>query len=217
MNKPNPDNLCVSRVALRESRKYHVINLCWSDRIKESFIEDEEERSLQNLRIMRQLERIPLMIACSIRAYNQDAPFKEEYVIPQLLLHSCIGSEYVDGIAFTSTKRDAQIATEVELHKNYVFPTQFVFDTGYCEKLTNAFCLTNGISFIEAEIKNVFRSRGAQHVKIKGEIIRVKNMDNGKSEYQCTKFGQMEEYLGRQSYYVLQQRNGVWEVTTESR
>ena len=209
MHKPNPNNLCVSRFTIDKQEKLFVIDLSWDEDTPEKS-EEEEEQSLFRVRILRLLRRYPLMIACSIRAYDANAPFKEEYVIPQTLLMSCIGSDLVDGIAYTSTRRDAQIATDIELHKNYVFPAQRITDTGYCERLSNLFCLTHGVSFMEAEIKNVYHRRDTILGSYKDEAIHFDTFEYGKTDYQCTKLGQLEEYLGKQSYYKLQNEDGKW-------
>lgn len=210
MHKPNIDNLCVSRLTLKKGKSYHVIDLCW----RENFEEKYEGNVLS--RVQLYLENLPLVIACSIKVFAPKAHFKEEYVIPQLLLQACINNELVDGIAFTSTRRDAQICGDIELHKNYVFPVRKVSDRGYCEKLSNDIVMTNGVSFMEADIKNVFHGRGIPTIEIEGETLSFSEVDEGKSEYECTKFGQMEEYLGKQKFYTLVKRDGEWEMKPES-
>lgn len=211
MQKPNPDHLCVSRFTMNKQENLFVINLCWEKDIQEK-CNDEEDHGLYKIKILRLLRRYPLMIACSIRAYDANSPFKEEYVIPQTLLLSCIGSDLVDGIEYTSTRRDNQFATDIELHKNYVFPAQQITDTGYCEKLSNVFCLTHGVSFMEANIKNVFHGRGEHNIQVENKQIRLTTILHGKTDYQCTKFGQLEEYLGLQPYFRLKNGNGEWGI-----
>lgn len=210
MHKPNIDNLCVSRVAITEFEKRYVIDLSWKEDVDGEIPEDEEAKSERHQQIITWIKRLPLIIACSIRAHDPSAPFKEEYVIPQLLLHASVDNKFVDGIAYTSTRRDEQIASDIELHKNYVFPVQEVAEEGYCSELIAQFVLTRGVSFMEADIKNVFHGRGIPKIDIEGETLCFGEIDAGKTEYECTKFGQMEEYLMRQPLYCIYKEDGEW-------
>lgn len=212
MQKPNIDNLCVSRVAKKERDRLYVIDLSWKEDVDGTISADEMEQCEQYYDIVTWIKRLPLIIACSIRAFDPSAPFKEEYVIPQIMLSACIENEDIEGIAYTSTRRDEQIASDMELHKNYVFPVRKVTDKGYCKELAEEFSLTRGISFMEAEIKNVFHARGMQVTAIEDDALCFNDLDKGKSEYECTKFGQMEEYLGKQQFYTIHESMGVYEV-----
>lgn len=212
MHKPNIDSLCVSRVNKEEAKHMTVIDLSWKEDVDSIIPEDEKQKYDKYYEILTWIERLPLIIACSIRAYDPAAPFKEEYVIPQVLLLACIENERIDGVAYTSTRRDEQISSDMGLHKNYAFPVKEVTDKGYCTELARKFRLTRGVSFMEAEIKNVFQGRGTPTIDVKGETLCIDNWDDGKTEYECTKFGQMEEYLGQQQFYTLHKSMGVWEV-----
>lgn len=213
MQKPIIDNLSVSRFSLQNGVSKNVINLCWHDEIDFDLQSvDDEEHGLLQLKALRLLRRFPLMIACSAKTSNPNAPFKEEYVLPQVLLLSCIDNEHVDGIAYTSTRRDDQISSNIELHQNFVFPAQNITDVGYCSKLASDFQLTKGVSFMEADIKNVFYSKGTPYIHVENETLCLDTLDNGKSEYQCSKFGQMEEYLNSQPLYELYRIQNAWYV-----
>ena len=211
MQKPIIDNLSVSRFLLQNGVSKNVINLCWHDELDFDLKSvDDEEHGLLQLKALRLLRRFPLMLACSVKASNPNAPFKEEYVLPQVLLLSCIDNEHVDGIAYTSTRRDDQISSNIELHQNFVFPSQNITDVGYCSKLASDFQLTKGVSFMEADIKNVFYGKGMPYIHIENETLCLDTLDNGKSEYQCSKFGQMEEYLNSQPLYELYRIKTAW-------
>ena len=214
MHKPTLDNLCVAKVVLKEGISKNVINLCWHDAIDTDYSNiDEESIGAFKLRITRLLRRYPLIMACSSRAYRPEAPFKEEYVIPQILLLSCIGNEHVEGIAYTSTRRDNQISNDIELHQNFVFPAQEISDVGYCDKLASEFRITSGLTFMEADIKSVFVSRGAVVAQDIAEgVLSIDNFEYGKTDYQCSKFGQMEDYLSKQPLYKLWRNYNAWNV-----
>ena len=212
MHKPMLDNLSVSRFLLKKGIQKNIINLCWhSTTMYDLDTNDEDEQNLRKLRALRLLQRYPLMIACSIRTFDPKAPFKEEYVIPQVLLLSCIDNEYVDGISYTSTRRDNQIADDIELHQNFVFPAQDIKDIGFCSKLASDFQMTRGISFMEADINNVFYGKGTPNIYVKDSTLFLDKLDHGKTEYQRSKFGQMEEYLGSLPLYELWKRYSSWQ------
>ena len=63
---------------------------------------------------------------------------------------------------------------------------------------------------MEADVKNVFYGKGMPHIHIENETLCLDTLDNGKSEYQCSKFGQMEEYLNSQPLYELYRIQNAW-------
>ena len=212
MRKPNPDYMFISRYSLNEKVTKKVIDIRWNEHVESSLeVDDDERKGWIQFNIIRFLNTIPLKIACSIPVHDLEASFKEEYVIPQILLLSCIGNKYVDGIAYTSTRRDEQISSDISLHHNYVFPVQKVDDRGYCTTLASNFLMTRGVSFMEADIKNVFHAKGTPNVYVEDSTIVLGTLDQDKSEYECTKFGQMEDYLKTQPRYSLKKIDGKWE------
>lgn len=212
MHKPNLDIMYVSSCSILNNQRKNMIDLRWKNYSDNYWnIDDTDFDSPVRFKVWTFIHRMPLKIACSIPVFNQNSPFKEEYVIPQVLLLSCFGDKKVDGIAYTSTRRDDQISNELSLHHNYVFPVQKIKDRGFCEKLTADFQITHGISFMEADIKNVFHAKGTPNVYIEDSTIVLGTLDQGKSEYECTKFGQMEDYLKTQPRYSLKKIDGKWE------
>ena len=212
MAKPNLEQFYVSQVELRNKKNKKVIDLRWDTSVDIPRItEDDGSQGAIKRKVVDFMFRIPLKIACSIPVFDPQLTFKEEYVIPQILLMSCIGNKNVDGIAYTSTRRDDQISDDLSLHHNYVFPVQKIKDRGFCEKLTTDFQITHGISFMEADIKNVFHAKGTPNIYVENDTLHLDDIDQGKTEYQCTKFGQMEDYLKTQPRYSLKKIDGKWE------
>jgi hypothetical protein len=56
---------------------------------------------------------------------------------------------------------------------------------------------------MEADIKNVFHAKGIPNIYVENDTLHLDDIDQGKTEYQCTKFGQMEDYLKKQPRYSL--------------
>jgi hypothetical protein len=88
----------------------------------------------------------PLIAACSVKKKYQNAPFIEEYIIPQLLLQWVTDRDLVDGIQYCSVKLDPRsdypFATV-----NFVFPAREPTPEGICAKLKRKFVLTEPASW----------------------------------------------------------------------
>lgn len=78
MHCPALDDLVVSRVEVKENNSVKVIDL----RLPENEMMQGDKRK-ENFKL---LMTWPLIIACSIKTITPDAPFKFEYVHPQLLM-----------------------------------------------------------------------------------------------------------------------------------
>lgn len=124
--------------------------------------------NVDNKKIMNNLIAFPLVAICSLRVKNTEANFKDEYIIPQLILQTVRGKNdskkstktidkiqdkigSYDGIIYTSTKVNA---AERERYcdgefDNYAIPSK-VFspkekDVEFCEKLCQQFKVSEPI------------------------------------------------------------------------
>jgi len=89
----------------------------------------------------------PLIMACSIVCKYPDAPFKQEYIIPQMLYQLCNADNKFDGVKYYSTKldgRDRNIIKSAMI--NYAMPAQDIRASGYCPALRSKLCLTEPIT-----------------------------------------------------------------------
>ena len=64
---------------------------------------------------------------------------------------------------------------------------------------------------MEADIKNVFYGKGTPNIYVEDGTLFLDKLDHGKTEYQCSKFGQMEEYLSSLPLYELWKRYSSWQ------
>lgn len=104
--------------------------------------------------VSRYLMMYPLVLACSFVNQSGDTPFKQEYIIPQMLMQWVFrNSEKLQGIAyFTCT--DLNNMTSRWCAYNLVIPALQPFDEkGYSKKLRERFCWTTP-QFYESPLVN---------------------------------------------------------------
>lgn len=68
--------------------------VCW-------FYNEPEKNKVENY-LLKHICTYPLRAACSVKVRNSSANFKEEYIIPQLLLQWVVDDDYFDGIRYES-------------------------------------------------------------------------------------------------------------------
>lgn len=140
--------------------------------------------------------KLILVFACSLKKQTIDnRTFKEEYIIPQALLHSLIEYNYnnrhntIDGILYISThyKSEYTIFDDVKLFYNLVMPTQQYksksvnLEKEYCEELCSLFQYTEPISINQLQINQP-------------AFIR-RNRENDECNYHPSDFWLLECYL----------------------
>lgn len=142
----------------------------------------------------------PLVAACSIKVLSDEAKFKPEYIIPQLLLQIVRGNDDLHGIMFSSTHVDRNKAVLKGSFLNFAIPVKENSDDGHCKRLLDIFHSTNPIPW---EISEVF-----SNIKLPGMFIgsghtgpgklKVKSiqLDEGKDiPYEVSPFGRLENKL----------------------
>lgn len=137
----------------------------------------------------------PLLAACSISVLEKNAPFKPEYIIPQLVLqlirNNVFGND-VHGVRYFSTKYGNKYHS-VKLGSNFVFPVKASQPSGLCANLQRLFYLTEPISW---QLANV----------VTAEFDATKTNDGGIEiitgvpfSYQSTQFARVEVNLIEQT------------------
>ncbi|MGL4942081.1 MAG: hypothetical protein ACRC46_02680 [Thermoguttaceae bacterium] len=90
----------------------------------------------------------PLQLACSmpVKHRNDNDVFKEEYIIPQLLMHWLQQNTNKDdfhGVCYRTTllmqSIEASGGTKPKYIVNYALPTKSIKDNGYCDELLSLF------------------------------------------------------------------------------
>jgi hypothetical protein len=150
--------------------------------------------------LVRYLVTWPLIAATSIVSKTKDAPFKEEYIIPQLLMQWVSQTHKLDGIKYLSTKAGKKGVDErIGNFINYVFPVKTSKKKGLCHFLTDRFLLTLPVSgslatnpddpFLEQDMSNKEYPRTPQTLSA---ILTLKNDKNKRILYDKTAFAEIE-------------------------
>jgi hypothetical protein len=117
----------------------------------------------EEYQVRNYLRNYPLQLACTIpcRCIGSETKFKEEYIIPQLLMQWIRqGSDY-HGVCFRTTRVPQLLSTSqsfmnIESHDKYIWKEVILFnyayparntDTDFCSELANSFNFTVPISF----------------------------------------------------------------------
>jgi hypothetical protein len=86
----------------------------------------------------------PLLAACSIKVRHPGAPFKPEYIIPQLILQWLTNETTIDGVRYFTTKASRYFDDPVTV-ANFAFPVRRTKPSGYCDHLATRFELSNPV------------------------------------------------------------------------
>ncbi|MGE8206037.1 hypothetical protein ACQKP0_15955 [Heyndrickxia sp. NPDC080065] len=146
-----PDLLKTQAVRLStEKRKFSYIDLGYPPHIYNSILRDilfQKKKVSEDLlhQTHDYLVCWPLIAACSIHVKNKEAPFKPEYIIPQLLLQWVRNSNQFDCIRYFSVHTETNLDNHF-LSFNYVFPVKSSNEKGYCKELIKLFKMTEPIS-----------------------------------------------------------------------
>jgi hypothetical protein len=128
----------------------------------------------------------PLAAACSIRVLHEEAPFKPEYIIPQLLLQYVKeNGKDIDGIRYFSMHY-GQFEHNPRIACNFVFPVRSANPTGLCATLRSKFSMTDVMPW---QIAQTFESPMNFTNVPDGEIQLVNGVP---VLYRNTRFGIME-------------------------
>lgn len=120
--------------------------------IKKRILKESSER------LKKFLITYPITLACGIKVTDVEEryrSFKEEYIIPQLILQS-LARNKIDGVSYLSTylgKNDA-----INIFTNYAFPIKPESEN----LLTTKFCVSSPVTLAEA--RNISNSRNRQYI-----------------------------------------------------
>lgn len=111
------------------------------------------------------LFKMPLVISCMIKVRNYDYPYKPEYIIPQLLVHTIISNNRNDmeydkgpndmawGVIYTSTHVSQDFPYGVEYLENIALPVIKNNDNTYCQVLASLFKISDPICYEYESLK----------------------------------------------------------------
>lgn len=193
MGKPSFDELFFSG--------YKVLNEFYVYNLRKPKFEDFEKD-----RISKTLERLVYVIACQFIMKNHDAPFKPEYIIPQLIMEIIVSINrkklenesgpfpLVWGVLFTSTCLSDGFQYQEDYLENIAIP---VVDTEneHCGYLASLFEVSEPVCYRYEELKE--RQAG-----LSWESIDENQEDKIRKEYELTKLGFIEKRLRKNTKYA---------------
>jgi len=182
---------------------YYVVKEFKVYDLRKPKIEDFEKDT-----IAETLERLVFVIACQFKVKYADAPFKPEYIIPQLLLELVVASNREKkkrndspyaltwGIIYTSTHLSKDFLYQEEYLENIVLPiVQSSTVIQYCGYLASLFNISEPLCYRYEELKE--RQTG-----LSCEPIVVDEKQKVRNEYDLTKLGFMERRLQQNAVYT---------------
>ena len=201
LDEPDLDNVCFS--ALKITQNIHIFDL--------SIPTPDSVNNKSTEELIALLIIFPLSIACTIKTKNEKANFKEEYIIPQLMMielleHLCFEPYYLDGFVFTSTKGNSTFGWDDKYLLNMVLPVRGEFDKdGLCVGLKNKILITEPI----CHKYEILKSNISNMIEVSEEEIdaifadRIEKNDNNSDIYPRTLFGQMENILKESEFITI--------------
>jgi hypothetical protein len=193
-NKPALKSLAYSR--FNNAKTLNVIKILRPADIVEEFADRWQNLGLG--RTWHYLRLFPLYLACCVSVKHPNAPFKPEYIIPQMLLQYVSQGDEFDGIMYPSTKVDYMRLQNLKSY-NYIFPVKTNSRTGYCPILKSAFRLTEPTSLELEELishpstKPHLHDGGGPDAAVSIGTIQLINGVN--TAYSSTSFGLLEKRL----------------------
>ncbi|MGL5479036.1 MAG: hypothetical protein ACRDCB_08380 [Clostridium sp.] len=188
LDRPNENKFLISRIKV--SRKIRLLDLGimpyhLNDLLCRQRFENKNEILKDNKTLLSAyLICIPLIMACSIKVNDKDAIFKEEYIIPQLLMQWIRKIKKFDGVKYFSTKTYTHSSINCNLYQNVAIPIKLNADKGYCKELTKKIKITDPILAKEA-LDN--------HLKIKSIEVKEKSNNRLLEEYDGIDYTKIEE------------------------
>ncbi len=159
LNRPLPNNFTVSRVKLDKDIKilnfailpYEVKDDVYKHTRGYANIEDRIDKYRDLLKSY--LICLPIIMACSVRVKDTKAPFREEYIIPQMFTQWIRLQGDIDGLQYYSTKTATYSRRNPNLYRNIVIPTKETnLDRGHCKRLSELITLTESINCNDIEL-----------------------------------------------------------------
>ncbi len=157
--------------------------------------------------IIKYLRVFPLIIACSVKVKDAEAPFKPEYIIPQLLMEYVIDvnvnkklANPISGIYYTSVFRNDDFGYGIEKLENIAIPVHKpLASKKYCHKLCDMFVLSKPTCDELEQIKS--GGYATTEYDAKNEIfVEHQGVVEG---YEYSSFGYLEKRLNDENLFPL--------------
>jgi hypothetical protein len=140
----------------------------------------------------------PLIAVCSIKVKTHKNTFKEEYIVPQLLLQWVRNNKDIDAVKYNSTHiENRQLKCAGGLY-NIVLPVKEIKDKGYCSHLVELFETTETISKQLVDLSTgggVFLYNTSEIKLIDSKMPYIEIIKGQKSPYSQSVLGSLEYKL----------------------
>ncbi len=191
LNRPNFGELYVSKFRLL-TKLPKILDLTFSAQESQNFLnkfqKDNDFHEWKLNGIVDKIILFPLIMSCSIINRENNRVFKEEYIIPQLLLEWVRNKNVINGIEYFSLSLP-EYNLDQRLYRNYVFPAKQQKVTGQCNFLSNIFELTNPISWDFAKTLDARAKLANSSTNFDFNIL------NQKRSYIHTEFSELEKII----------------------
>ena len=155
------------------------------------------------------LFKMPLVISCMIKVRNYDYPYKPEYIIPQLLVHTIISNnrnamEYDKGpndmpwgVIYTSTHVSQDFPYGVEYLENIALPVIKNNDNTYCQVLASLFKISDPICYEYESLKE-------NNARVFWQEVPAKYQEQTQKHYKESKMGYLEyRIIEKSTFHTL--------------
>lgn len=163
-------------------------------------LEEFSEHMIDYIRIF------PLIIACSVKVKDQNATFKPEYSIPQLLMEYVIhdNAKYkngptVSGIYYTSVFKNDDFGFGIDKLENIAIPVQSPLSSKkYCRKLCDMFMLS------KPTCDEMEQMRSGGYIRMEYDKKKETMVYHGNiGEYKYSSFGYLEKRLNDEKLFPV--------------
>lgn len=200
LNRADFESLFISKFRLLTKRP-EILDLTFSvDEAKRSIEKFKEDDPFYEWLLFNTVEKIilfPLILSCSIINKESTDIFKEEYIIPQLLLEWINSRGKINAIEYLSSALP-EYNLDYTLYRNYVFPAKRQKEKGYCSFLSSIFELTDPISWTFAQSIHEHANPTSNNSTFDFNIL------NQRRSYANTQFGNMERIINSMEFRKLE-------------
>lgn len=199
LDEPHLDDICFSAFKLTEDLNLLDLSIPTEDMLKTKSFKD----------YYKILITLPLAMACTVKTVNENANFKAEYVIPQLMMVNLLNSWEFEGFIYSSTKKNPALNWKEEYLQNIVLPVRGDFDeNGLCKVLKDLLTVTSPIyykyEFLKANVSNMTTASELDVQVIVDKVLYDKIQDKKDEDmYPRALFGQMESILQEMEFIKI--------------
>ncbi len=205
LDEPVLENTIIARFTLEEE-KFKFMDLAYPTFLfKKLLMEDYGNPAISDVDIndtmFSFLIKWPIILCSSmnLNSISSSAPFKPEYIIPQMVLEWIRDSENLDGIIYFSNKVHFREDKTLGFYCNYAIPVRTSREEGQCASIANRVELTDPLKVQTLYYSNAMREL-ASHENYKPNIKFISLDDHTIEEYSTTMFGKLENYLSEKEH-----------------